>query len=58
MKILHAVHPEDFKRYDTALVRERFLLDDIAQGEGANFVYTHYDRMVVGAAQIRAACRP
>lgn len=49
MKILHAVHPDDFKKYDTALVRERFLLDDIAQTEGANFVYTHYDRMVVGA---------
>lgn len=49
MKILHAVHPDDFRKYDTALVRERFLLDDIAQTEGANFVYTHYDRMVVGA---------
>lgn len=48
MKILHAVHPEDFKRYDTALIRERFLLDDISQHEGANFVYTHYDRMVAG----------
>ena len=49
MKILHAVHPDDFKKYDTTLVRERFLLDDIAQTEGASFVYTHYDRMVVGA---------
>ena len=49
MKILHAVHPDDFKKYDTALIRERFLLDDITQNEGANFVYTHYDRMVVGA---------
>lgn len=49
MKILHAVHPDDFKRYDTALIRERFLLDEITQNEGANFVYTHYDRMVVGA---------
>lgn len=49
MKILHAVHPDDFKHYDTTLVRERFLLDDIAQTEGASFVYTHYDRMVVGA---------
>ncbi len=48
MKILHAVHPEDFKRYDTAMIRDRFLLDDIAQSEGANFVYTHYDRMVGG----------
>lgn len=49
MKILHAVHPDDFKKYDTALVRERFLMDDIALNEGINFVYTHYDRMVVGA---------
>ena len=49
MKILHAVHPDDFKKYDTALVRERFLLDDIAQIDVANFVYTHYDRMVIGA---------
>lgn len=49
MKILHAVHPDDFRHYDTALARQRFLLDEIAQAEGANFVYTHYDRMVVGA---------
>jgi 4-deoxy-L-threo-5-hexosulose-uronate ketol-isomerase len=49
MKILHAVHPEDFKRYDTALIRERFLMDDITENSAANFVYTHYDRMVAGA---------
>ncbi len=49
MKILHAVHPDDFRKYDTALVRERFLLDGIAKHEGASFVYTHYDRMVAGA---------
>jgi 4-deoxy-L-threo-5-hexosulose-uronate ketol-isomerase len=47
MKILHAVHPDDFRKYDTALIRERFLLDDIAN-EGASFVYTHYDRMIAG----------
>lgn len=49
MKILHAVHPDDFRRYDTAQIRERFLLEDIAQSDGASFVYTHYDRMVAGA---------
>ena len=49
MKILHAAHPEDFKRYDTALIRERFLMDDITQNSQANFVYTHYDRMVAGS---------
>lgn len=48
MKILHSVHPEDFKKYDTARIREQFLLDDLAQDNKANFVYTHYDRMVAG----------
>ena len=47
MKILHAVHPDDFRRYDTALIRERFFLD-IAQQDEPAFVYTHYDRMVAG----------
>jgi len=48
MKILHAVHPDDFSKYGTALIRERFLLD-IAQSDEPVFVYTHYDRMVAGA---------
>ncbi len=50
MKILHSVHPDDFKQYDTALVRERFLIDGIVQKDSIEFVYTHYDRMMVGAA--------
>jgi 4-deoxy-L-threo-5-hexosulose-uronate ketol-isomerase len=49
MKILHAVHPDDFKKYDTTLIRQRFLMDEITQPDNANFVYTHYDRMVAGA---------
>jgi 4-deoxy-L-threo-5-hexosulose-uronate ketol-isomerase len=48
MTILHAVHPEDFRKYDTALIRHRFLMDGITQPDQANFVYTHYDRMVAG----------
>ncbi len=50
MRILHAVHPDDFKKYDTAQIRERFLIDNIVQKDQVNFVYTHYDRMIVGAA--------
>lgn len=50
MKILHSVHPEDFKRYDTALIRNRFLVADIVEKDAVNCVYTHYDRMIVGAA--------
>ena len=50
MKVLHSVHPEDFKSYQTALIRERFLADQIVQPDQLNCVYTHYDRMIVGAA--------
>lgn len=47
MKTLYAVHPEDFRGYDTAKIRERFVLG-IGQNDEPGFVYTHYDRMVAG----------
>jgi len=50
LKILHSVHPDDFKSYDTGLIRKRFLIADIVQADAINCVYTHYDRMIVGAA--------
>ncbi len=50
MKILHSVHPGDFKQYGTTLIRERFLIDNIVKQDTINCVYTHYDRMIVGAA--------
>jgi 4-deoxy-L-threo-5-hexosulose-uronate ketol-isomerase len=50
LKILHSVHPDDFKQYGTALIRDRFLIDGIVQKDCIEFVYTHYDRMMVGAA--------
>jgi len=50
LKILHSVHPEDFKTYQTAQIRDRFLLDNLVQPGKINCVYTHYDRMIVGAA--------
>ena len=48
MRILHSVHPDDFRNYDTEKIRERFLLSDLKQNGHASFVYTHYDRMVAG----------
>lgn len=48
MKIIQAVHSEDFKTYQTSKIRERFLLDDLKAKDKANFVYSHYDRMVTG----------
>jgi 4-deoxy-L-threo-5-hexosulose-uronate ketol-isomerase len=50
LKILQSVHPEDFKQYDTALIRKRFLIADTVQMDTINCVYTHYDRMIVGTA--------
>jgi 4-deoxy-L-threo-5-hexosulose-uronate ketol-isomerase len=49
LKILHSVHPDDFKSYSTDKIRERFLVDQIVQPDKLNCVYTHYDRMIIGA---------
>src|SRR5687768_957080 len=51
MKILHSVHPEDFKKYDTGTIRDHFLLASLEQDNSANFIYTHYDRMVAGVVK-------
>ena len=50
MKVLQSVHPDDFKTYQTALIRERFLIDKQVQPDQINCTYTHYDRMIVGLA--------
>ncbi|AMR33612.1 5-keto-4-deoxyuronate isomerase [Mucilaginibacter sp. PAMC 26640] len=50
MKILHAVHPGDFKSYQTEKIRENFLMEDLVKTDQINCVYTHYDRMIIGVA--------
>jgi 4-deoxy-L-threo-5-hexosulose-uronate ketol-isomerase len=50
LKIIHSVHPADFSSYQTALIRERFLIDNLVETDKFNCVYTHYDRMIIGAA--------
>jgi 4-deoxy-L-threo-5-hexosulose-uronate ketol-isomerase len=50
MKIIHQTHPEDFVKYNTQQIRERFLLDKLVVPNTINCVYTHYDRMIIGAA--------
>ena len=50
MKVLHSVHPEDFKSYQTEKIREQFLMDNLVQPNQINLTYTHYDRMIIGAA--------
>jgi 4-deoxy-L-threo-5-hexosulose-uronate ketol-isomerase len=50
MKIIHPVHPTDFATYNTKQIKERFLLDNLVQANTAQYTYTHYDRMIIGAA--------
>src|SRR5215213_5608781 len=50
MKIIHQVHPEDFTNYNTQKIREKFLLESLVQPGRIECVYTHYDRMIMGAA--------
>ena len=50
MKIIHQVHPEDFAKYNTEQIREKFLLQQLVMPGKIECVYTHYDRMIVGAA--------
>lgn len=50
MKIIHQVHPEDFVQYNTQKIRDNFLLNNLVLPDEIKWVYTHYDRMMVGAA--------
>lgn len=50
MKIVHQVHPEDFAKYNTQQIRDRFLLEGLVQTDKVECTYSHYDRMIVGAA--------
>lgn len=50
MRVIHPTHPQDFKQYNTEQIRERYLLDKLVQAHKIECAYTHYDRMIVGAA--------
>ncbi|MDB5203405.1 MAG: kduI [Ferruginibacter sp.] len=50
MKIIHQVHPEDFSKYNTQQIRDKFLLENLLVPDSIECAYTHYDRMIVGAA--------
>ncbi|RYU90881.1 5-dehydro-4-deoxy-D-glucuronate isomerase [Mucilaginibacter terrigena] len=50
MKVIHSIHPGDFKSYQTEQIRDRFLMDDLVKADEINCTYTHYDRMIIGVA--------
>ncbi len=49
-EIRFAVHPSDFKNYDTARIRESFLVENLFVKDQVICTYTHYDRLVIGGA--------
>ena len=46
----YAASPKDVKSYDTARLRDEFLIDNLMESDKINLVYTHYDRFIAGSA--------
>lgn len=49
-EIRYAVHPADFKSYDTQKIREEFLVKNLFTANTTHFVYSYIDRFMVGGA--------
>lgn len=47
-QVRYSSHPSDVKQYDTAKLREHFLVNNLFVPEETNLVYSHFDRMIVG----------
>ncbi len=45
-----ACHPDDMKTYDTAKLRERFVMEKVMEPDQINVTYTMYDRLIYGGA--------
>lgn len=45
-----ASHPQDAKKYDTAQLREHFLIEKVMEDDKIRLVYSHYDRYIAGGA--------
>jgi 4-deoxy-L-threo-5-hexosulose-uronate ketol-isomerase len=50
VELRYASHPEDFRTYDTAKIRNEFLIEKIFIPEEICLVYSLYDRYMVGGA--------
>jgi 4-deoxy-L-threo-5-hexosulose-uronate ketol-isomerase len=47
-QVRYSSHPSDVKQYNTAKLREHFLVSNLFVPEETNLVYSHFDRMIVG----------
>jgi 4-deoxy-L-threo-5-hexosulose-uronate ketol-isomerase len=50
IELRYAVHPEDFKGYDTKKLRKEFLIENVFIPDEISLVYSMYDRYMVGGA--------
>ena len=46
----YAVHPTDFQSYDTELIRDEFLVEEVFLKDEIVLTYSMYDRYIVGGA--------
>ena len=49
-QLRYAAHPRDAKNYDTARLRDDFLIETLFVADEVHMVYSMYDRMIVGGA--------
>ena len=47
-EVRYASHPNDAKHYDTAQLRENYLIEKVFTPDQVNMVYTMHDRMIAG----------
>ena len=45
-----AVHPTDFQSYDTEMIRDEFLVEEVFLKDEIVLTYSMYDRYIVGGA--------
>ena len=50
MENRYAVGPNEVKGFDTTQLRNEFLADKLMQDDKIYWVYTHYERFMVGGA--------
>ena len=50
VKFQTACHPEDVKKYDTPLLRQRFVMEKVMEADSILLTYSHYDRFIFGGA--------
>ena len=44
IELRYAVHPDDFRSYDTGKLRKEFLIDKLLARDEISLVYSMYDR--------------